>query len=164
MRSSVLLIAAILAAAAPLAESAESAVGGSYLWRTNETGGPFEGSGSGGYKIFLGTYRSTAGAEIAFINFGKIGGGDGPHAQAWASGMNLGIPIWKLQTYVKAGLARSRVSGTAITEESNHYRLYYGGGVRMGQQKGFGLRAEYERFKLDSDTLEVFSGGVEYLF
>jgi hypothetical protein len=88
------IIVALAAAVAPAAR-AETAIGGAYLWN-HETGGPFEGRGSG-YKIFMGGYQGTAGAEVAFVNFGKLGG-DGPHAQAWTSGVNLGFPIGKLQT------------------------------------------------------------------
>ena len=156
------LLVAALAAAAPIGAHAETAIGGSYLYN-RETGGPFAGNDSG-YRVFLGGYRSTAGAEVAFVNFGRLGGGDGPHAQAWTSDVRFGVPIWKLQTFVKVGLARSRVSGTAISEESNHYRIFYGGGIRVGEDKGFGVRAEYERYKLDSDALEVIAGSIDYRF
>jgi hypothetical protein len=141
---------------------AESALGGSFAW-AHEGGGQFAGTGRG-YKAFMGTYVRSAGFEIGFVNFGDLGGGDGPHAQAWTSATTIGFPISAVEVYGKVGLALSRVSGTATSQEVNHHRLYYGGGLRFGGEKGLGVRAEYERFQLDSDHLDLASVGLEYRF
>ncbi len=161
MRFRFTLMLAALVAAAPSAGRAESAVGGSYGW-SQQDGGQFQGNGSG-YKAFLGTYIRGAGAEIGFVNFGDLGG-DGPHAQAWTSGVTIGFPIRQLSVYGKVGLALSRVSGSATSEEVNHHRMYYGGGMTLGGQKGFGVRGEYERFELTSEHLNFYSLGLEYRF
>ena len=144
------------------AARADDFVGGSYA-RVRQNGGPFDGSNSG-YKLFVGSFNKTVGLEAGWVNFGHLGGGDGPHADAWTSAVMLGYPISIVTAFAKAGLAISRVGATPITEEAKHYRFYYGGGVRLGAAKGFGLRAEYERYRLDSDHVDLLTAGVEYRF
>ena len=155
----VVLLAAM--AFAPVAARAESAIGGSYA-KARQNGGPFDGMGTG-YKIFVGSYNTSFGGEFAFIDFGKLGG-DGPRAQAWASALTLGFPISMVTPYGKVGLAFSRVKGTSFTEEAKHYRAYYGLGLRLGGVQGLGLRVEYERYRLDSDHLDLISAGLEYRY
>ncbi|HZP10925.1 MAG TPA: outer membrane beta-barrel protein [Nevskiaceae bacterium] len=146
----------------PLAAHAENYLGGSYA-RVRQSGGPFDGSNNG-YKFFAGAYNNTVGLEGGYVNFQHLGSGDGPHADAWVSSLMLGFPISFLTPFGRAGLAVSRVGGTPITEEAKHYRFYWGGGVRIGRDKGFGLRAEFERYRLDSDHVDLLSAGLEYRF
>jgi hypothetical protein len=158
-------IAAPLVALLTLLSSAAHAdnyVGGSYA-RVRHEGGPFDGSNNG-YKFFVGSYNRTVGLEAGYVNFGHLGGGDGPHADAWLSSIMLGFPISLLTPFGRAGLAVSRVGATPITEEAKHYRFYWGGGVRFGGAKGFGVRAEFERYRLASDDTDLYSAGLEYRF
>lgn len=144
------------------AAHADNFLGGSYA-RVRQNGGPFDGSNNG-YKLFGGAYNRTAGLEGGWINFGHLGGGSGPHADAWTSALLLGFPISSFAAFGKAGLAVTRVGATPTTGEAKKYRFYYGGGVRFGGDKGFGVRAEYERFRLDSDHVDLLSAGLEYRF
>ena len=161
MRTSFALVLLAVILFAPLSAKAESGVGASYA-RARQSGGPFDGTGTG-YKIFLGSYGPIVGGEVAFVDFGKLGG-DGPRAQAWASALTVGYPISYLTPYGKAGLAFSRVKGTSFTEEAKHYRFFYGLGLRLGGTQGLGFRVEYERYRLDSDHLDLISAGLEYRY
>jgi len=143
------------------AARADNFVGGSYV-RVRQSGGPFDGSNNG-YKLFAGAYNRTAGLEGGWVNFGHLGG-SGPHADAWTSALLLGFPISSVNVFGKAGLAVSRVGATESTQEAKHYRFFWGGGVRLGGEKGFGLRAEFERYRLDSDHVDLLSAGLEYRF
>ena len=146
---------------APIPAKADSALGGSYA-KGHQSGGPFEGTGTG-YKFFLGSYGTVLGGEFEFVDFRRVGG-DGPRAQAFGSALTVGYPISMVTPFGKVGLAYSRVNSTASTSESKHYGLYYGLGLRFGGVQGFGLRVEYERFRLASDHTDLASVGIEYRY
>jgi hypothetical protein len=159
-----ILVSGAIAALTLLSDAAraDNFAGGSYA-RVRQNGGPFDGANNG-YKLFVGSYNRTVGLEAGWVNFGHLGGDGGPHADAWTSSVMIGFPISYVTPFAKGGLAVSRVGATPITEEAKHYRFYYGGGVRLGGVKGFGLRAEYERYRLDSDQVELLTAGLEYRF
>jgi len=140
---------------------ADNFAGGSYA-RVRESSSPFDGSNNG-YKLFAGAYNRTAGLEAGWVNFGHLGG-NGPHADAWTSALMIGFPVDSINVFGKAGLAVTRVGATPTTGEAKKYRFYYGGGVRLGGQKGFGIRAEYERYRLNTDHTVLLSAGLEYRF
>lgn len=143
------------------AAQADTFIGGSYA-RVRQSEGPFEGSNNG-YKFYTGAYNRTAGLEGGWVNFGHLGG-NGPHADAWTSALLLGFPIAFVTAFGKAGLAVTHVGATPTTPDARKYRFYYGGGVRFGGETGFGLRAEYERYRLDSDQVNLLSAGLEFRF
>ncbi len=155
------MIALAMVALAPMSASADSVIGGSFA-RGHQSGGPFEGTGTG-YKFFLGTYGTVLGGEFEFVDFRKVGG-DGPRAQAFGSAITVGYPISMVTPFGKVGLAYSRVNGTSFTDESKHYGLTYGVGLRFGGVQGFGARMEWERFRLASDHADLISVGLEYRY
>ena len=159
----VVLTAALLCTALPLAARADGVTLGANLGSARANGGDFEGSDTG-WKITLGSsYREVIGGEIGFVNFGQLGG-NGPDAQAWAADVTAGIPVGLARIYAKGGVAFAEVKGTSLQEDSRNNDPFYGVGLRIGMSERVGFRAEYERYKIRNDNLDMAQAGLEFRF
>ncbi|MGH8481427.1 MAG: outer membrane beta-barrel protein [Nevskiaceae bacterium] len=157
--ASAALIAALLM---PAAASAEVTLGAN-LGSARVDGGDFEGSDTG-WKIHLGsTFEQFLGGEIGYINFGNLGG-DGPRAEAWTPAITAGFPIGMARLYGKGGVAFFDAEGTALTEEYKDNDPFFGVGLRVGLSPGLGFRAEYERYRFDTEDIDVAQAGLELNF
>ena len=161
MRLQHLLAAFVLAA--PAAALADTAIGGSVgSARVNE--GDFEGSDTG-WKAFIGSYGALFGGEIAYVNFGELGGGPNPpEAKAWAPSLSLGVPLGLARIYGKLGVAFPEIEGAAVEDEFEQEEAFYGVGMRVGAPAGLGFRLEYERFDFGGNDVDLASAGLEFRF
>jgi hypothetical protein len=162
-----LIAAAVCAASVPLNAHAGAAAGGS-IGSARLNGGDFEGSDFG-WKGYVGSYGRILGGEVAYVNFGKLGGHDAaPEAQAYDAALLVGGPVGMAKLYGKAGVAFLDVEGYSVEQEvhdsERDTRFFYGAGVRLGGDRGLGARLEYERFRLASQDEDMASAGLEFRF
>lgn len=162
-RTAAVMTATLLCAALPLAAQADGVTLGANLGSARANGGDFEGSDTG-WKITLGSsYREVIGGEIGFVDFGRLGG-NGPDAQAWAADVTAGIPVGLARFYAKGGVAFAEVKGTSVQEDSRNNDPFYGVGLSIGMSEHLGFRAEYERYKIRNDNLDMAQAGLEFRF
>lgn len=164
MRSTTALAVAALVAAAllPTTAAAEFTFGAN-LGSARVNGGDFEGSDTG-WKLHLGsTFQQFIGGEIGYIDFGELGG-VGPSAEAWTPAVTVGVPIGMARLYGKGGIAFIDAEGTAISEEYSENDPFFGVGLRIGMAPGLGFRAEYERYRFDTEDIDVAQAGLEFNF
>lgn len=160
---SILIAVALLGATLPMAARADVTVGGS-IGSARVNGGDFKGNDFG-YKIFVGSsYEQIIGGEINYVDFGHLGGSNGPRAHAWAPAVTLGVPLGFANLYGKFGEAFADVAHTPIRDEYRAAKPFYGLGARFGQATGLGLRVEYERYRLFQENVDLASAGLEFRF
>lgn len=164
MRWNTMLASAALMAAAALPQVAAAEVTlGANLGSARVNDGNFEGSDTG-WKIHLGSsFQQFIGGEIGYINFGNLGG-DGPKAEAWTPAVTAGIPIGLGRIYAKGGIAFLDAEGTTLSEEYKENDPFFGVGLRVGLSPGLGFRAEYERYRFDTEDIDVAQAGLELNF
>lgn len=163
MTAVAVLTAVIAAALLPRTAAAEVSFGAN-LGSSRVNGGDFEGSDTG-WKIHLGSsVGQTIGGEIGYVNFGSLGGGNGPKAEAWAPAVTLGFPLGLARIYGKGGVAFADVEGSALNEEYKNEDPFYGIGLRFGVSPGLGFRAEYERYQVGNEDLDMAQAGLELNF
>ena len=162
MTAVAVLTAVIAAALLPRTAAAELTFGAN-LGSSRVNGGDFEGSDTG-YKVHLGARAAFLGAEIGYVDFGSLGGGNGPKAEAWAPALTLGVPLGMARLYGKGGVAFPDVEGAAIPEEYSDENPFYGIGLRFGVSPGLGFRAEYERYQIGDEDLDMAQAGLELNF
>lgn len=163
MTAVAVLTALIAAALLPTTAAAEVSFGAN-LGSARVDGGDFEGSDTG-WKIHLGSsVGHLLGGEIGYVNFGSLGGGNGPRAEAWTPALTLGFPLGMARIYGKGGVAFADVEGSAFTEEYKDEDPFYGVGLRFGLSPGLGFRAEYERYTFGDDDLDMAQAGIELNF
>ena len=154
--------AVLIALALPTAASAASF--GANIGSSRTNGGDFEGSDTG-WKVHIGSsIYSFIGGEIGYVDFGRLGGGNGPRADAWAPAITLGVPLGVGQIYGKGGVAFADVQGSTIREEYKNEDPFYGVGLRFGVSPGLGFRAEYERYSFDNEDVDMAQAGLELNF
>lgn len=158
-----LLIVAGLGLATALPAHAAGMVLGGSAGSARVNGGDFDGSDTG-WKAFVGGYGQYLGGEIAYVNFGRLGGDRGPEANAWAPAVTLGIPVGMASFYGKLGAAFADVEGSSVREEYKDETPFYGVGARFGDERGLGLRVEYERYELEREDVDQASLGLEFRF
>jgi hypothetical protein len=98
------------------------------------------------------------------VNFGKLGGGNGPRAEAWAPAVTIGVPLGIARLYGKGGVAFADVEGSAVTEEYKNEDPFFGVGLRIGMSPGLGFRAEYERYQFENEDVDMAQAGLELNF
>lgn len=131
--------------------------------RVNE--GDFDGSDNS-WKVYAGTsFTEVIGGEVGYIDFGNLGGGNGPHADSWNLAVTAGLPLGWVMPYGKAGVAFAEIDGSSLREEYSDQDPYYGVGLRFGPRSSpLGLRLEYERFAFQNEDVDLASAGVEFRF
>ena len=156
------LAAAMVAALLPGVAAADVSLGAN-LGSARVNGGDFEGSDTG-WKIHLGSsFMEFIGGEIGYVNFGKLGG-DGPKAYAWTPAVTVGVPLGLARVFAKGGVAFADVEGSSLREEYRNNDPFFGVGLRFGMSPGLGFRAEYERYTLDNDDIDMAQVGLELNF
>jgi opacity protein-like surface antigen len=165
MRSTTTLaIAALLAAALlPTVAAAEVTLGAN-LGTARVNSGEFEGSDTG-WKLHIGSsVAQFIGGEIGYVNFGNLGGGNGPEAEAWTPAVTVGFPLGMARLYGKGGVAFFNAKDRSIDQEYKENDPFYGVGLRFGLSPGLGFRAEYERYRFDSEDVDMAQAGLELNF
>ena len=164
MRWTTILASAALIAAVLLPTTAAAEVTlGANLGSARVNDGDFEGSDTG-WKIHLGsTFQQFIGGEVGYINFGNLGG-DGPRAEAWTPAVTAGFPVGLGRVYAKGGIAFFDAEGTAIRDEYKENDPFFGVGLRVGLSPGLGFRAEYERYRFDTEDVDMAQAGLELNF
>jgi opacity protein-like surface antigen len=165
MRSTTALAvaAAVLAAAALPRSAAADVTIGANLGSARTNGGDFDGSDTG-YKLYIGSaFSQFIGGEIGYVNFGNLGG-DGPEARAWTPAVTIGVPLGLARVFGKAGVAFADVEGSTLRDEYQNEDPFWGLGVRFGVAPGLGFRAEYERYTVGNDNLDMAEAGIELRF
>lgn len=167
MRIRTIAAAALLASVAGTAGAAELGgfVGANY-GRASFDNDDFDGSDDG-YKIYAGGYAGIIGGEVGYVNFGRLGGSDGPDTDAWTLAVTAGIPLGQIaRVYGKVGYAFAEVDGENVTDEIDDDKdnLFYGAGVSLPIADRFALRGEYERYELAGEDLDMISAGLEFRF
>ena len=155
------LAAVIVAALLPLAASADVTLGAN-LGSARANGGDFEGSDTG-WKLHAGSSGQFIGGEIGYVNFGNLGG-DGPRANAWTPAVTIGVPLGMARLYGKGGVAFADVEGSSVREEYRNEDPFFGVGLRFGVTPGLGFRAEYERYTIGNDDIDMAQAGLELNF
>jgi hypothetical protein len=162
MTAVAVLTAVIAAALLPKTAAAEVTLGAN-LGSSRVDGGDFEGSDTG-WKVHAGAFGPLLGAEVGYVDFGSLGGGNGPRARAWAPALVLGVPLGMARIYGKGGVEFADVEGSAATEEYTNEDPFFGVGLRFGLSPGVGFRAEYERYTFGDDNLDMAQAGIELNF
>lgn len=165
MRSitTVVVAVAVLAAAALPRSAAADATVGANLGSARANGGDFEGSDTG-WKLHIGSsFSQFIGGEIGYVNFGNLGG-DGPRANAWTPAVMVSVPVGVARAYGKVGVAFADVEGNAIQDEYQNEDPFWGVGLRFGVSPGLGFRAEYERYTVGNDDVDMAQAGIELRF
>lgn len=107
-----------------------------------------------GWKLFVGgRFASLFGAELNYINFGEATNdtADVKYKGLAAYGLvYLPLPIPLLDVYAKAGIAKVDVDIDAADFSTDDTQFAYGLGAQLNLGS-WGLRAEYERFKVEDD-------------
>ena len=156
------LAAVLVAALLPLTAAAEVTLGAN-LGSARANGGDFEGSDTG-WKLHIGsTFSQFVGGEIGYVDFGNIGG-TGPTAKAWAPAVTVGVPLGMGRLYGKGGVAFADVEGSSLNEEYKNEDPFFGVGLRFGVTPGLGFRAEYERYTIGNDDIDMAQAGLELNF
>lgn len=147
----------------PAVASAGGVTIGGNLGSARVNQGDFEGSDTG-WKVSIGSsYREIIGGELGFVNFGQLGG-HGPDAQAWAPAVSLGVPMGAARLYAKGGAAFAEVKGTSLREDSRNTDPFYGVGLSVAMAEHLGFRAEYERYTLEREKVDMAMAGLEFRF
>lgn len=155
------LAAVIVAALLPLTAAAGVTLGAN-LGSARANGGDFEGSDTG-WKLHVGSSGQFIGGEIGYVNFGNIGG-NGPEANAWTPAVTIGVPLGMARLYGKGGVAFADVEGDSIRQEYRNEDPFFGVGLRFGVTPGLGFRAEYERYTIGNDDIDMAQAGLELNF
>jgi len=156
-------VALVAGALLPQAAAAEVTLGAN-LGSARVDGGDFEGSDTG-WKVHVGSsFAQFIGGEIGYVNFGKLGGGNGPRAEAWAPAITIGVPLGMARIYGKGGVAFADVEGSAVSEEYKNEDPFFGAGLRIGMTPGLGFRAEYERYQFENEDVDMAQAGLEFNF
>jgi hypothetical protein len=156
------IAATLVASALPLTASAGVTIGGN-IGSARTNGGDFQGNDTG-WKVDIGSsYREIIGGQIGFVNFGQLGG-NGPDAQAWAPALTLGVPIGIAKAYAKGGVAFAEERHSSLREDSKNNDPFWGVGLSFGMTKGLGFRAEYERYTLTHEKVDMAQAGLEFKF
>jgi hypothetical protein len=155
--------AAVLAAALLPGVAAAEVTLGANLGSARVNNGDFEGSDTG-YKLHIGSsFQEFIGGEIGYVNFGRLGG-NGPKAYAWTPAVTVGIPLGMARLYGKGGVAFADVEGSSVREEYKDNDPFFGVGLRFGVSPGLGFRAEYERYTVNNDDVDMAEAGLELNF
>jgi len=163
MTVAAVLVAAIAAVLLPTTAAAGVTLGDN-LGSARTESGDFEGSDTG-WKVHLGSsFNQLIGGEIGYIDFGNLGGGNGPGAKAWTPAITVGVPLGMARIYGKGGVAFADVEGSAVNEEYKNEDPFFGVGLRIGVTPGLGFRAEYERYTIDNDDVDMAQAGIEFNF
>lgn len=165
--SAVLLVTGMASFSSHAQVRAGGAAGGS-LGSSRVNSGDFDGDDLG-WKAFIGGYGEVIGLEVGYVDFGNLGGGDGPEASAWTPALLVGIPLGVVQIYGKVGQAFYEVDRYSFgpfgsRPEVDGDETFYGVGVRAGPAAGLGFRVEYERFELERNDVDLISAGLELRF
>jgi hypothetical protein len=159
------LTATLLLATLPLAATAGGVTIGGNVGSARVNEGDFQGNDTG-WKVTIGSnYREVIGGEIGFVNFGTLGGSNnGPDAQAWAPALTLGVPVGLARLYAKGGVAFAEERHSSLREDSKNNDPFYGAGIGIGITQHLGFRAEYERYKLTQEKVDMAMAGLEFRF
>lgn len=163
------LAATMIAAALPLAAAAEGISLGANVGSARVNQGDFEGDDTGWKAHFGGSFTQIIGGEIGYVDFGHLGGNNGPRANAWTPAITVGLPLGMVNLYAKGGVAFADVEGSSVREEYKNNDPFYGVGMRVSlnpanRNSGLGLRAEYERYQFDREDIDMMQAGIELLF
>ena len=162
--TAVAVLAAMIAAALVSTTAAAEVTLGANLGSARTGSGDFEGSDTG-WKLHLGSsFSPLVGGEIGYVDFGKLGGSNGPGARAWTPALTVGVPLGTARIYGKGGVAFADVEGSAVNEEYKNEDPFFGVGLRVGLTPGLGFRAEYERYTIDGEDVDLAQAGIEFNF
>ena len=148
-----------------------------------------------GFKAFVGhNFTANIGAEVGYIDFGKVSGTDNSlgfpiNAEAKAQGLGGSVvgnlPFDAFSVFGKAGAYYTHTKldasslGASASGSGNKFVPAVGVGARYMINKQFGIRLEYERFfglgdfdvtgpggtvHLDKSDIDMFSAGLEIHF
>lgn len=158
------IAATMIAATLPMVAAADVTLGAN-LGSARMNQGDFEGDDTG-WKVHAGlSFNEIVGAEIGYIDFGKYGV-ENRGANAITPALTLGVPIGPLNLYGKGGWAFADIEGASVEQEaeSSNQDPFYGAGLRVGMNRGLGLRVEYERYQFDAADIDMAMAGVELSF
>ena len=160
----IVAVLAVLAVVLVPTTAAAQVTLGANMGSARTDGGDFEGSDTG-WKVHLGSsFNQFIGGEIGYIDFGSLGGGNGPGANAWTPAITVGPTLGMAKIYGKAGVAFADVEGSAVADEYQNEDPFYGVGLRIGMAPGLGFRAEYERYMIGDDDVDMAQAGIEFNF
>jgi hypothetical protein len=158
------IAATVIAATLPMVAAADVTLGAN-LGSARMNAGDFEGDDTG-WKVHAGlSFNEIVGAEVGYIDFGKYGV-ENRGANAITPALTLGVPIGMLNLYAKGGWAFADIEGLSVEEEaeSSNQDPFYGAGLRVGMNRGLGLRVEYERYQFDAADIDMAMAGLELSF
>ena len=76
----------------------------------------------------------------------------------------VSVPVGLARAYGKAGVAFADVEGNALQDEYRNEDPFWGVGLRFGVAPGLGFRAEYERYTVGNDDVDMAQAGIELRF
>jgi hypothetical protein len=158
------IAATVIAATLPMVAAADVTLGAN-LGSARLNSGDFEGDDTG-WKVHAGlSFNEIVGAEVGYIDFGKYGV-ENRGANAITPALTLGVPIGMFNLYAKGGWAFADIEGMSVEEEaeSSNQDPFYGAGMRVGMNRGLGLRVEYERYQFDAADIDMAMAGLELSF
>jgi hypothetical protein len=163
LTASAVIAATVVATTLPLAAAAAGVTVGGNIGSARTNGGDFEGNDTS-WKVDIGSsYKEIIGGQVGYVNFGRLGG-DGPEVDAWAPALTIGAPLGIAKVYAKGGVAFAESKGTSLRDDSKNEDPFYGVGVGFGMTKGLGFRAEYERYTLEQEDIDLAQAGLELKF
>lgn len=190
MKFSRVLLASVIALSglAPQA-SAQSFVGGSLgqsdidhgITRGLITSGPVDGKDTA-WKLFSGyMFNRHFGVEGAYVDLGEVSysgefsGDSVTGGRVEVSGFNIAVlggylPTDELSVFGKIGLflwqakANDTTAGAPFSRKEDGADLSFGFGAGYNFTRNLGLRAEWERFKLDDTDADLVSIGIVWRF
>ncbi|HUR42118.1 MAG TPA: outer membrane beta-barrel protein [Verrucomicrobiae bacterium] len=164
LTATAVIAATVVAATLPLAAAADVTLGAN-LGSARLNAGDFEGDDTG-WKAHAGlSFNEIFGAEVGYIDFGRYGV-ENRGANAWTPALTLGVPIGFANIYAKGGYAFADIEGVNAADEAERSNRdpFYGAGVRVGMNRGLGLRLEYERYQFDRADIDMAMAGLELSF
>lgn len=107
-----------------------------------------------GWKAFVGAKASNIiGWEVGYNDLGSYGANvpGKMRVKGWTGDLLVGLPIGDVvRVFARGGAFRSEVHYLGRTGRAWDYD--YGAGVDVGLRKGLGLRAEWQRFRIDKNN------------
>lgn len=155
------IAAAVAVAALPNAAAAAGLTIGANVGAAKAQNDEFnDNSNETAFKMDIGTsYKEVIGGQIGYVNFGS-------NADAWTPALTLGVPMGNARLYGKGGIAFAERDHTSVRQDFDNSNRdpFYGVGLSIGMTRGLGFRAEYERYSLPGEDMDLAQAGLELRF
>ena len=157
-----LIVALLLAIAAPQYASADAYIGASYGYNTAISSSDNSWGGQVGVRI-----AKIIGLELGYIDLGEIGSSNAyVKSNGWTLSGAVYLPIPVVDLYLRGGGIKAEVSGNAgplTADGSSETKGFYGlgAGLKLGPVSAF---VEWDRYNLTPYEIDTTKVGVNLLF